>query len=294
MAEAAIEWLAPDTLRSLRIGDGVFYRYAWSAKGPWAVHLVSADLSRCDVSLAVVPALANDGVTRSRLRVSEMSPPDGLAGIAAVNGDFFTPRGSPLGAELTISTKRWTSRPALVWRKGLGAWIGTPDRQGGRPGAGFGSIGSDMAFGDSVAPSAEAPDGGWQVVGGYPKLLDSDRVAMGVATARPEFAALRHPRTGVAIDTESNRLWMVVVDGRQEPHSAGMTLHELADLMASLGADEALNLDGGGSSAMLLRGRLANHPSDASGERRVANSLWLVRDRSTCPGRVARRGPRGR
>ena len=288
LAEGALALLAPDTVRSFRVADGVFYRYAWSPQGPWAVHLVSADLARCDLGFVVVPALADDGLTRSRLRVSEMSPPPGLAAVAAVNGDFFTPQGRPLGTEITASTWRWAARPALAWREGRGAWIGTPVRRGGRIEFGAGDR-SEFDNGGMGADSAPAHRGGWQAVGGYPELLDAGRIAAGVATARPDFAALRHPRTGVGADTDLDRLWMVVVDGRQEPRSAGMTLLELARLMASLGVDEAINLDGGGSSAMLLRGRLANRPSDASGERRVANSLWLVRDAAPC--RHRRSGP---
>lgn len=76
---------------------------------------------------------------------------------------------------------------------------------------------------------------------------------------------------------------LVTVDGRQPEWSVGMSLAELADLMLDLGAHEAINLDGGGSTAMVVReglqGRLAlaNHPSDAGGERAVANALALVR-----------------
>jgi len=280
LAEPALAWLEPDTLRSLRVADGVFYRYAWSAKGPWAVHLVSADLARCDLGLAVVPALADDGVTRARRRVSEMSPPAALGGIAAVNGDFFRPDGSPLGSEGTGATWRSASRPALAWREGTGVWIGMP--AGGAATFGRGTVDRAMIPDRSSAGAYGSQSDGWQIVGGYPQLLDGREVASGVASARPEFAAFRHPRTGVGVDMTSGRFWMVVVDGRQEARSAGMTLPELAQLMAALGADKALNLDGGGSSAMLVRGRVANRPSDAAGERRVANSLWLVRDPSAC------------
>lgn len=296
LAQPALEMLEPDTLRSLRVGDGVFYWYAWSAKGPWAIHMVSADLSRCDVSLAVVPALADGGAARTRRRVSEMSPPPEVVGVAAVNGDFFTPGGRPLGAESTGSAWQWTGRPVFAWRRDGGAWIGAQDE-----GAGTGS-GGDVGMLRGHRPTEPERPGrrvprpgsdGWQVLGGYPVLLDADQPAVaGVAAARPEFGALRHPRTGIGVDADAERLWMVVVDGRQEPRSAGMTLPELAELMASLGADHALNLDGGGSSTMLLRGRVANRPSDAAGERPVANSLWLAQDRSACTGQVSRRGPR--
>ncbi len=55
-----------------------------------------------------------------------------------------------------------------------------------------------------------------------------------------------------------------------------MSLPELAGLMEALGVEEALNLDGGGSSAMVVRGWLVNRPSDEAGERPVGNSLWVL------------------
>ena len=71
------------------------------------------------------------------------------------------------------------------------------------------------------------------------------------------------------------------MDGRQEPHSAGMTLPEIARLFESAGIDQALNLDGGGSSALVLGHSHVNRPSDATGERPVVNALALITD-STC------------
>ena len=56
-----------------------------------------------------------------------------------------------------------------------------------------------------------------------------------------------------------------------------MTLVELAELMRSLGAWDAMNFDGGGSTAMIVGGRLANVPSDSVGERTVGNVLLVVR-----------------
>ena len=56
-----------------------------------------------------------------------------------------------------------------------------------------------------------------------------------------------------------------------------MTLPELTTLMKQMGASDALNFDGGGSSAMVVRSRVLNRPSDAAGERAVGNALALVR-----------------
>jgi exopolysaccharide biosynthesis protein len=99
----------------------------------------------------------------------------------------------------------------------------------------------------------------------------------------PGFAASRHPRTAVGVAPDQSTLWLVVVDGRQPEHSLGMTLPELAGLFGALGAPEALNLDGGGSSVMVLRGRVVSRPSDAGGERAVVNALVLRRDPGLCP-----------
>ena len=62
-----------------------------------------------------------------------------------------------------------------------------------------------------------------------------------------------HPRTAVGIDNDTGEVLLLVIDGRQSV-SRGYTMLELANLMVDLGADEALNLDGGGSSTMVARG----------------------------------------
>lgn len=85
-----------------------------------------------------------------------------------------------------------------------------------------------------------------------------------------------HPRTAVGIDEDGERLLLLVVDGRQS-FSRGYTMLELARMMRSLGAEDALNLDGGGSSTLVARresGRLGvlNSPSDGQA-RLVPNGL---------------------
>jgi exopolysaccharide biosynthesis protein len=66
------------------------------------------------------------------------------------------------------------------------------------------------------------------------------------------------------------------VDGRQPGVSEGVTLEEGARLMQSLGAVDAMNLDGGGSTAMALNGVLANHPSDSTGERADGDAVVVL------------------
>jgi exopolysaccharide biosynthesis protein len=74
----------------------------------------------------------------------------------------------------------------------------------------------------------------------------------------------------------------MVVDGRQGAYSSGMTLEEVTGTFESLGATEALNLDGGGSSVMVVHGIARSRPSDADGERAVRNALAVVGDPEYC------------
>ena len=69
---------------------------------------------------------------------------------------------------------------------------------------------------------------------------------------------------------------MVTVDGRQPGVSVGMNLQELAEYLLSLGATDAMNLDGGGSTTMFLDGRVVNTPSDKEGERKIGDAILVT------------------
>jgi hypothetical protein len=90
-----------------------------------------------------------------------------------------------------------------------------------------------------------------------------------------DFSTTRHPRSAVGV-TKDGKVLLVVVDGRQSL-SRGMSLVELTKAMRDLGAVDALNLDGGGSTAMCIRGLVINCPSDGQ-VRRTANSLLVFDD----------------
>ena len=118
------------------------------------------------------------------------------------------------------------------------------------------------------------------LVGGWPRLIVHGR-SIADSVDRLEgtfksFSVTRHPRTGVGFSRDSATLYLITVDGRQES-SSGMSLVEFANLMLKLGVYEGLNLDGGGSTAMVIDGKLVNRPSDPIGERTVGNALLVVR-----------------
>ncbi|MFA7583417.1 phosphodiester glycosidase family protein [Proteiniphilum sp. UBA5384] len=93
------------------------------------------------------------------------------------------------------------------------------------------------------------------------------------------------PRTCVGITADSTRVFFLAVDGRDVPYSNGMTLEELAMCLKALGAHNAINLDGGGSTTYFVRRfpafrddrfDIRNRPSDYSGERAVANGIVVI------------------
>lgn len=86
----------------------------------------------------------------------------------------------------------------------------------------------------------------------------------------------RHPRSAICIDI-NNHLYFVAIDGRYD-QSDGMKMPEIAHLMQSLGCVDAMNLDGGGSTLLYANNQVINHPSDATGPRKVVSAV-LVRDR---------------
>ncbi|MBO6651835.1 MAG: phosphodiester glycosidase family protein [Balneola sp.] len=126
------------------------------------------------------------------------------------------------------------------------------------------SSGDTLTINHKVAPATEALK---QAVGGSAKFLNDGQNQGNW----PE----RHPRSALGFNADTTKFYFVTVDGRQST-SAGMTLTELGDFMLGIGAHNALNLDGGGSTTLVVHNEVANSPSDGSGERSVANALMLV------------------
>jgi hypothetical protein len=122
---------------------------------------------------------------------------------------------------------------------------------------------------------------GWpkitSALGGGPRLVKNGRVE--VTDLREDFRSDVRvglgPRTALGIDKQG-RYIIVVVDGRQKFHSTGLTLTEMAYTMLKLGAVDAMNFDGGGSTAMVVKNRVVNRPSDGR-QRAVSNALLIMR-----------------
>ncbi|MBE7171990.1 MAG: phosphodiester glycosidase family protein [Williamsia sp.] len=111
-------------------------------------------------------------------------------------------------------------------------------------------------------------------------LIDGREEALDTAA----FNRVRHPRSAVAV-TKKGQILLITVDGRNE-RAAGMSLYELSHFLRWIEADDAINLDGGGSTTLWIKGEPANgvvnYPSDKktwdhTGERKVANVLLVMK-----------------
>ncbi len=88
------------------------------------------------------------------------------------------------------------------------------------------------------------------------------------------FSAKRNPRTFAGVDA-AGRIMLVAADGRSTS-SLGLTIVETGAVAQALGMRDALNLDGGGSTTMVVDGQVINQPSDAAGERPVGDALLIL------------------
>jgi hypothetical protein len=127
-----------------------------------------------------------------------------------------------------------------------------------------------------LQPPFEPRPGWFNVVAGTPWLLDQGRQRTAADDAScANLCAMMHPRTAVGLDASGRWLFLVVSEGRRPP-VLGLTLTQLSAVMKQLGAHQAVNLDGGGSSTMLLQGQsMPARPFNEPQLRKLANALLI-------------------
>jgi len=175
--------------------------------------------------------------------------------IVAINGDYFDDKFQPIG--LVVGP--------------CGQWEGTRDTSREAVVA----IGEDRAVIQRQSQVMDPPDD-WvdTAVSGWPALVMSCQ-PLTKLPGSDSFTRSPHPRTAVGISKDRRTMYFVVADGRRAG-VPGLTLPQLASFMATrLHACAAVNLDGGGSSAMWVSSRIVNHPADGV-ERPVGDHLAVV------------------
>ena len=137
-------------------------------------------------------------------------------------------------------------------------------------------VGARVQLNLNLVPVETGQANSWKsatsIIGGGPQLIKNGRVEITNTQEKilPSFVSDGHPRTAIA-KLKSGQILLVTVDGRQPGESIGMSLNMLADLLLEFDAIEAINLDGGGSTTMVISNKLVNKPSDATGERPVSD-----------------------
>lgn len=134
-------------------------------------------------------------------------------------------------------------------------------------------IGDKISIGENFGPELDSAS---TIVGAGPELLRNGQLHVTAVQEQfpSDIAKGRAPRTALGIKADG-KIILMVIDGRQS-HSIGTTLTETAQLLQKFGAVNGFNLDGGGSSEMVLQGQILNSPSDG-GERPVGSGLILTR-----------------
>lgn len=227
-----------------RVTDGVDYRRI--TRDTIDVHVTRIDLTAPGIR---VTASSEDD---AGLTVSEFARKHDA--IVAINGDYFDEKHQPLGLSMG---------PCGVWTRG----DATLQRRQGLVAVGAGRA-------EIQNRTMETQPWMRGAVSGWPALVTACE-AMADLPGSDHFTRAPHPRTAVALSKDGNTMYFVVADGRREG-VPGMTLPELASFMAEeLDACAAMNLDGGGSSAMWVRNRIVNVPSDPV-ERNVGNHLAVL------------------
>ncbi|HEX8990174.1 MAG TPA: phosphodiester glycosidase family protein [Anaerolineales bacterium] len=247
-----------------RLFEGVTYaRYIrWSPR-PIVIHAITVDMKSGSKRVLVTPPDEPGSQYPLRARTTSQFLQEFGAQIA-INGDGFAP---------------W-------WSRGIGDYYphaGDPVQPRG-PAASRGKVYwtsqaavPTLYISARNAFSLDAPARPFNAVSGETLLVSGGQLSPGLNDNTTQ------PRTAVGYSRNGRYLYLVVVDGRQPFYSEGMSVKELGELMISLGAHYAMNLDGGGSSTMVVRGldgrpRVLNSPIDnyiPGRERPVANHLGV-------------------
>ncbi len=264
---------APDTPTGTapeRVADGVeLYRLADSAlldpAGPVAIQALKLDPRKVRLQIAVA---TSQNPARETV--------DGIAAraqaIAAVNAGFFALADGKPAAMLKVAGRllggTTRARGAVAFRDHRGRTellfdrVTVQSRQG--------------VYQTTMGTKAKDWRGAPFAVSGAGLLLLQGRTIADWTDEKVSaaFDTTRHPRT--VIGEGDGAIWLITVDGRQPELSVGMNFIELQRLAARLKLESALNLDGGGSTTMVVRGRIVNHPSDATGPRPVSDAIVVL------------------
>lgn len=242
--------------------DGiVYYRRVHYSPYPMIAHIVTIDTHAKNISFLVTPGNKDNPLPLKARTTSKFLREFNVQ--IAINGDGFTP---------------WHSHGPLFYYphsgqrikpNGFAASNGNVYSDHGKKPTLFISKNNNIGFGK--------PDDVYNAISGDRWLVRNGKPVANLDDITPA------PRTAIGVDNSGEKLIVIVVDGRQPLYSSGATLKELAYYLAYYGAENAINLDGGGSSTLVFEGWFGTswvvnspiHGSIPGWERPVGNHLGI-------------------
>jgi hypothetical protein len=259
----------PENTR-VELFDGITYiRDVRQQPRPLVIHVVQIDLDTPGLSFLVTPGQPVNGHEVRAQTTSQFLAQHDLQ--LAINGDFFW----PWWYHTLFDYYPHDNDPTDVngFAASNGAVYSEEKADDPRP---------TLFLSQANRAGIDQPIGAvYNAISGLPLIVDEGQVSDQIKP--DEYYAGVHPRSAVGLDREKRTLLLFIVDGRQPNYSEGVTLPELAQIAIEYGADIALNLDGGGSSTLVIedaqgRPQILNSPIHASipgMERPVGNHLGV-------------------
>jgi len=230
---------------------------ATQGSGDTTVTYYVADIALSDATVLRSAFADNQFGENITALVSDTAEANGA--IFAVNGDYYGFRSSGI-----------VIRNGVVYRD-----------DGAREGLVFYRDGSVAVYDETQTTAADlVAAGAWNTLSFGPAIVEGGAAVDGIDDIEIDTNIGNHsiqgqqPRTAIGV-TSDGHILIVVVDGRDPGYSAGVTMTGLADILVSLGATTAHNLDGGGSSELWFNGEVVNQPSNG-GERATSDILYIA------------------
>ncbi|HTP10683.1 MAG TPA: phosphodiester glycosidase family protein [Anaerolineae bacterium] len=265
----------PPSVRETLFNGITYIRDVRQQPRPLIIHVVQIDLTTPGLGFLVTPGDPVDGHEVRAQTVSEFLSKYNLQ--LAINGDFFWPWWYHTILDYYPHDHDPTDVNGFAASRGAIYSEEQPDDP--RP---------TLYLSLDNRAGIDQPIGAvYNAISGLPLIVEDGHISTQIKP--DEYYAGVHPRSAVGLDRERKTLLLFVVDGRQPNYSEGVTLPELAQIAIEYGADSAINLDGGGSSTLVVedqagKPRVLNSPIHANVpgmERPVGNQLgvWVTDDR---------------
>ncbi len=225
---------------------------------PQIIHVLAIDLKKAGTRLMATPGDRSAGLEYRAQTVSAFLTQQNLK--AAVNGGYFLPfkGGSPGGEDYYPKAGDGANVSGAAWGGGKQASpVETdPSDKLNYDARVVGIVCIDDGVKVAILDGQVCPVGVEDALSAGPRLLKDGKPTISDVKAPPAAGDRTPgaPRTAIGVSKDGRFVWLVVVDGRQAGVSEGASIEELKTLFLSLGAYDALNLDGGGSSTMVVAG----------------------------------------